>query len=296
VRCLVTGASGHLGAHLTRLLLNRGHSVVALIRPEGNPWRLDEVLDRVHLIRTVEEIPGDGCESIFHLAWSGITAQTRNLSANIVANVSNSLQLFQIAHAAGCKCWIGMGSQAEYGPQECVLNENLNPQPDSAYGVTKLYLGRLLDILCREAGIRFVWLRLTATYGPMDNSDHLIPSVIDALLSGISPTLRTSGAQRWDYLYVDDAVEAIYQSSIKSEARGTFNLAAGKASSVRSIVERIRDMIDPGLPITFGEQSNHSLRAVSTKLQNAIGWQPQTGLDTGLRKTLKWHESIRLHR
>lgn len=293
--CLVTGAAGHLGSHLTQLLVNRGHRVAALVRPSSDLWRLKGVLDRIHLIRSMNEIPANACRTVFHLAWSGITATKRDLPKNIAANISDSLQLFEIAQAAKCETWIGLGSQAEYGHGRDIFHEDLTPKPDTTYGIAKLCLGNLLKVLCSEAGIRFVWLRLTAAYGPMEHSEHLIPSVIESLLAGRGPTLTSNGRQQWDYVYVEDAVEAIYQASI-SEVQGTFNLAAGHAETVRSIVERIRDMVNPSLPIEFGESSKESLRAESRRLQSATGWRPQTRLDAGLKKTLNWHESIRLHR
>ncbi len=295
MRCLVTGASGHLGSHLTRLLLDRGHSVTALVRPSSDLWRLEGISGRITLVRNMHEIPADACETIFHLAWAGVTAASRDLPENIVANVITTLQLFEIARAAGCQCWIGIGSQAEYGPQNGVLKENFSPDPRTPYGVAKLCLGNLLAALCQQADIRFVWLRLTAAYGPMDDATHLIPTVINALLSGQCPLL-TNGKQQWDYLYVEDAANAIYQTSLMREVQGTFNLAAGCAPTVRSIVERIRDMVDPSLPVQFGDRSVESLRADSQKLREATGWRPETNLESGLSKTLGWYESIRLHR
>jgi UDP-glucose 4-epimerase len=298
MRCLVTGASGHLGSHLTRLLLARGHSVTVLIRESSDLWRLEGVIDRIGIIRSdladiasaADEILAAAAETVFHLAWSGVTADTRNLPRNLIANVSGSLQLFQLAHAAGCICWIGLGSQAEYGTRAEVLHEDLAPCPDTPYGVAKLSLSRMLETLCAQTGIRYVWLRLLATYGPMDDVRHLIPSVIEKLVVRCHPSL-TSGTQEWDYLYVEDAADAIYRCAVTTGVHGIYNLASGSPCAVRKIAERIRDMIDPSLPVTFGNTSVMSLRARIDKLQDATGWFPQTALDDGLRKTVEWHRN-----
>jgi UDP-glucose 4-epimerase len=301
MRCLVSGASGHLGSYLTRLLVAQGEDVTILVRPSSNLWRLDGVLDHVRLIHgQLEDVrPAAGelreaaPDTVFHLAWSGVTADARNHRDALIDNITGSLRLFQITQDAGCRCWIGIGSQAEYGPQPEPLAEDLTPRPDTVYGVAKLCLGQMLAALCNQSGVRFVWLRLLATYGPKDDPRHLIPSVIEKLLAGVRPSL-TTGEQPWDYLYVEDAAEALYRAAITPAVEGVYNLGSGHSETVRRIVERLRDMIDPGLPLGFGEVPNDpgtvmTLRGNITKLRGAISWSPDTDLESGLRKTLDWH-------
>jgi UDP-glucose 4-epimerase len=315
MRCLVTGASGHLGSYLTRLLIARGEEVAVMVRPSSDLWRLEGVLDRIRIIRgsledlasASDELRRAAPEVVFHLAWSRVTADNRNRPDALIDNVTGSLQLFRIMQEAGCGCWIGIGSQAEYGPQSEPLSEDLAPRPNTVYGVGKLCLGQMLAMLCGQSGMRFVWLRLLATYGPKDDPRHLLPSLIEKLLAGVRPSL-TAGEQLWDYLYVEDAAEAIYRTATALTTDGVYILGSGRSATVRQITECLRDMIDPGLPLGFGEvpygpDMVRSLRGSITKLQQATGWSPQTDLESGLRKTLEWHrgkgrnnESIRLHR
>ena len=308
MRCLVSGASGHLGSYLTRLLIARGEEVTVLVRPASDLWRLDGVLDRLTLIRArledVESASGElrraAPDTVFHLAWSGVTTDTRNRPGTLIDNITGSLQLFRMVQEAGCSCWIGLGSQAEYGPQSEPLSEELVPRPDTIYGVAKLCLGQMLAALCGQAGVRFVWLRLLATYGPKDDPRHLIPSVIEKLLAGVRPSL-TTGEQPWDYLYVEDAAAAVYRAAITPAAEGMYNLGSGHSETVRRIVESLRDMIDPGLPLGFGDIPHSpgtvtSLRGTIAKLRNATGWSPATDLQSGLRKTLEWHSNKRKSR
>jgi nucleoside-diphosphate-sugar epimerase len=296
-------------------LLDCGEQVTILTRPQSDLWRLDGVLDRVRLIRVdlgdsvaaAEEIRREAPDTVFHCAWSGVTSDTRNRPDHLVTNITGALQLFRVAQAAGCRCWVGIGSQAEYGRQSEVLRENMIPQPDTAYGVAKLCLGKLLEALCELSNVRYVWLRLLATYGPKDNSKHLIPSVIESLEARSRPSL-TSGEQNWDYIYIEDAAEAIHRVAVMPGAQGVYNLASGEAHPIRYIVERLRDMIDPALPLGFGEipldpSAVFNLQADITRLRNGTGWIPKTDLESGLRKTLDWHrsvatqnESIRLYR
>lgn len=303
MRFLVTGASGHLGSHLTRRLVAEGEEVAVLVRSGSDLGRIADVLGRVRVIHAgLEEaeearagVAAFRPEAVCHLAWAGVTGELREHPSQVTTNVAGSLKLFELARDHGCRSWVGLGSQAEYGPHGGALGEDLPARPQTAYGVAKLCVALLTEKLCQLAGVRFVWLRLLATYGPHDDARHLIPSVIERLLRGERPAL-TPGEQRWDYLYVEDAAEAVHRAAADGTVRGIFNLGSGEAHGVRGIVERIRDMIDPSLPLGFGEvpyrpdQVMH-LQADITKLRAATGWAPRTSLEDGLRRTLEWHRS-----
>lgn len=303
MRCLVTGATGHLGSSLTRLLLSRGHDVVVLARPHSDLWRIADVQSQTRVIRcdlsAVDRVSGElreiRPETVFHLAWLGVWHADVDQAAQIAANTIGSLRLLQIALDAGCACWIGTGSQAEYGPQAGPLHEELPARPVTTYGVTKLCVGLLSREACEAAGVRSVWLRLLATYGPRDDDARLIPTVITRLLHGQRPAL-TPGDQRWDYLYVDDAAAALHEAAISPRARGLFNLASGEVHRVREVAERIRDLIDPSLPLGFGELpyangQTMRLEADVSRLRDATGWRPKVSLEEGLRATVEWYRA-----
>lgn len=305
MRCLVTGASGHIGSFLTRLLVQHGHDVAIMVRPQSDLWRIADIISQVHIVRgelsTIDAIAADikafAPTTVFHLGWYGVTSAYRDDPRQITDNLYGSLTLLQIAQQAGCTSWIGVGSQAEYGPHSGVLNEDTAARPLTTYGVTKLSTGLLTRQLCQAVGTRYIWLRLLATYGPMDDDRHLIPSVIVKLLDGEIPAL-TPGEQRWDYLHVQDAAEAIYQVAIMPEVQGIFNLGSGQVVTIRSLVEYIRDLIDPFLPLGFGVMPYRPdqimyLQADITRLTQATGWKPRLDLEEGLRQTVQWYNEKR---
>lgn len=292
---LVTGATGHLGSFVVPLLLQQGHDVAALVRSRSRLSRLRDVQSRITLIRgdlpTVEEaVRAFQPESVIHLAWSGITRETRNLPEQIYDNVPYALDLLRMARAAGAKSWIGLGSQAEYGPVGDTLRESLPLHPDTAYGVAKVAVSNLTRTLCHLTGIRHVWLRLVATYGPADDERHLIPALIRNLTQGASPAL-SSGTQLVDYLYAADAAEAIVACALHTEVDGIFNLASGTSVTVGELANMVRDMIAAEVPLVYGavDDSAEDLKADITRLREAVGWQPRTPLRDGLATTIEWY-------
>jgi len=154
-------------------------------------------------------------------------------------------------------------------------------------------VGLLSQKLCEIYDIGFIWLRLLSTYGPMDDLQHLIPSVVLSLLRREKPVM-TQGEQRWDYLFVEDVATAIYQAATSPNANGIFNLGSGQITTVKDIVERVRDLIDPELPLGLGEiPYRHDqimrLQAEVSLLYKATDWKPQVSLDDGLEKTVQWY-------
>ncbi len=300
MRCFVTGATGFIGSHLSRLLVETGEDVAILSRPSSNTWRLSDILSRIRVI------PGDLAnirysesqindfhpDVVFHLGWHGVASRFRDDPEQITLNLNGSVELLRLAAAAGCKRWIGLGSQAEYGPHEGLLTENLPTRPVTTYGVAKLCVSLLSKRLCAAYDIEFCWLRLLAVYGPMDDPTHFIPHLILKLLARERPAL-SSGDPRWDYLYVDDAAQALWRTANQPRCTGTFILGSGQAHNVRRIAEKVRDLVDPALPLGFGEIPHRSdqpmhLQADIEAFRAATGWSPQTPIDEGLYAAVNW--------
>ena len=307
MRAFITGATGHIGCALTRLLVRAGHDVTILARSSSRLKRLGSDLSRIKVV------PGDLQDisalasafeatrpnALFHLAWFGVSRPERNDERQIEANVLGSLNLLRVAHRAGIDVFVGLGSQAEYGPPGGVLSEKSPTRPVSLYGAAKLSVGALAQALCDGAWsadarpLRCAWVRLIATYGPFDDENHLIPSLITALGAGRKPQL-TSGRQKWDYLFVDDAAEALLRVALVPEAKGVFVLGSGEAHTVQEIAEKIRALVDPNMALGFGEVSedHHQimhLEADITRLRSITGWSPSIPLAEGLRRTVDWH-------
>jgi nucleoside-diphosphate-sugar epimerase len=305
MKCFVTGATGHVGSFLVRRLLKDGHQVAILRRPSSNLHRIADTAaemeqiegDLNDLSRCAEQVIAFKPEIVFHSAWQGTTAEVRNLPDQITHNVASTLKLLEIIQRAGCKVFVGIGSQAEYGLVNGIVREDRPARPVSTYGLAKYCLSLLTAEYCRRRDIRALWLRVFSVYGPGDDPGHMLPSLISKLLDGGSPAL-TAGDQLWDYLYIDDAVDAVCAAAFTSSLSGVFNVASGKAVLLRTIVERVRDIINPAIHLRFGElpyrddQVMH-LEGDINQLTSATSWRPRTSLETGMKRTIDWERDNR---
>jgi nucleoside-diphosphate-sugar epimerase len=284
MKIVVTGAGGFLGAAVCAAALAAGHDVVATAR-RADPERLRPLAGAItQAILDVSD--GDAVEQllqderpdvVIHAAWAGLTRAERD-GPDQLRQLQSWIHLMQAAARAGVRKMVGIGSQAEYGATVGRTGEDALPQPNSMYGAAKL-----------SAGVIGARLRLFAVYGPGDNPNWLIPSMLAALARGEQPRM-TPGTQRVDYLYIDDAAAAVLAVATGAQAAGTFNLASGTAVTVRAIVERLRDLVRPETALTFGEvpfapgQPMHIEGAID-RLAAATGWAPATPLDAGLART-----------
>jgi len=296
MKLFLTGASGFIGAATLRLALEAGFDVVAPLRPGAPAPRLDDLrgrfaridLDLCEQAAVAEALARHRPDLVIHLAWWGVGNALRNAPEQVSANIAAACALAEGAVAAGCGVFIGAGSQAEYGPGSS-MREDAPADPATLYGAAKLASFHLTRQIVRAAGVRHAWVRIFSTYGPGDNPGWLIPHLMSEFRAGRCPKL-TEGTQLWDWLHVEDAARAILAIAQTPQAEGIFNLGSGAPCRVRDVVESLRDLVAPGLPLVFGEipmradQTRH-LSADISRITSLTGWRPQIALADGLRMT-----------
>jgi nucleoside-diphosphate-sugar epimerase len=291
LRLFVTGAGGFVGAEVVREALKAGHHVIALVR-SPNPQRLAglnadiriaDLSDTAAIAAILDETRPD---VVVHSAWEGVGGLNRAGDVQL-DNITTSVALADTAIAAGVQKFVGVGSQAEYGRYDRRIFETDLPNPSMLYGAAKLAALHLIRQRMEAAGRDFAWLRIFSTYGPGDNPNWLIPSALAQLQAGIAPKL-TAGTQTWDYLHVNDVARGILAAAVTPGATGTFNLSSGVSTPVRAIIETLRDLVAPGLELTFGDipfgpAQIMRLEGDNACLKAATGWSPRIEIFDGLK-------------
>lgn len=301
MRVLVTGGSGFIGCHLCLDLIEAGHEV-AVVSRDACSWRLEPIISRISVIRgdlstldrCAEAMAEFRPDAVAHLGWQGVGNLDRNSPAQ-VKNIAWTAELIERSHAMGAKVFLGLGSQAEFGPRSAAIGPDDKTEPTTLYGESKLAAGRIASRLAEHVHIRCIWMRVFSIFGPKDHAYWMIPSLIGSLLKGQRPAL-TLGEQLWDFLYVEDAVRAMRLALETEAARGVYALGSGAAPSLRSTIEIIRDQIDPNLQLGFGEIAYRPdqvmlLQADISALRRDLGWEPRTDLRRGLADTVAWYSA-----
>lgn len=303
---VITGPTKSIGQALCRLLLSKGITVFAVCRSDSPGVRFlpkDKNLhiiycDVSHLECLAEKMHGESVDAFFHFAWAGNDGNNRN---NMELQTNNILYALKACHAANdlhCKVFIGAGSQAEYGRVDKPLTPDTPSFPENGYGMAKLCAGQMTRSECHKLGIEHIWPRFLSVYGPYEQLTSMTISTIIKLLKKESPVM-TPGEQIWDYLYSEDAAEALYKMALSGHDGAVYTLGGGQARPLREYVEKIRDSIDPDLSIDFGgipysaNQLMH-LEADNSVLTADTGFVPSTGFEDGIQKTIEWVRGLNI--
>lgn len=297
---VVTGPTGAVGLALCKELLARGCTVYAVVRP-GSPRAarlpVHENLKVVECDMTrAEQLPMliPGADVLFHLAWGHTMGDGRNDMLAQNQNVRYTIEHARAAKALGCHTFVGTGSQAEYGRVEGLLKPDTPCFPENGYGMAKLCAGQMTRVECEKLGLRHIWVRILSVYGPGDNENAMVPSLIRSLLKGEKPAL-TKGEQLWDYLYSADAAKALIALAESGKSGSIYPLGSGKAAPLYSYVEAVKQGIDPSLPLGFGERPYASrqvmhLQADISALAADTGYTPATEFAVGIAETIRWYK------
>jgi nucleoside-diphosphate-sugar epimerase len=303
VKVLVTGASGFIGAHVTRALLARGHSVAVLVRPASALQRLREVRRSIRVVTgdlgdaealrpTLSDFRPEGC---IHLAWHAEPGAYLHAAENI-QSLTASLSLFGELIGAGCRQIVGAGTCFEYDTATGCLNEESPVRPQSLYASAKLACCLMGLQIAARAGARFAWGRIFYPYGPEEDERRLVPAAIRALTRG-APFPTTTGEQVRDYIHVAD-VAAAFCALLEKGGDGIFNVCSGHAVPVRRVVATIAELIGRPDLVQFGALPGRAweppvIRGDNARLRS-LGWQPRYPLAQGLKETIREYAGAEL--
>ena len=275
----VVGATGFIGRCVCRKLAEQGAQVCPIGREDtGN---LESVFGRVH--------PA----IVFNLAGYGVNPSERDEATAWSVNADLPRRLAEALACEDTARLIHVGSGAEYGHAGGDLREDGPASPTTLYGKSKLSGTEAVAERSRALGLRSVIARLFTVYGPGEHAGRLLPSLIECRRTG-RPLDLSSGAQRRDFTYVEDAAEGLLRLGVTSMESGAIvNLATGRLATVREFVEIAAGIL--GIPpenLNFGALSpnihemEHAPVAVN-RLETLLGWLPPTTIAEGVRKTLE---------
>ena len=295
MKVLLTGGSGFIGKRCCEQLLLDGFEVLSISR---SPTSILGVVAIVGDINnpdlTIEEAIGSfRPDVVLNLGWEGV-ANSEHGDPSQQNNLNGIPTIMSWAFQSGAKRWIGLGSQAEYGLINGVISETTQCNPVTEYGKAKLSACHLSERLAKELGLEWTWVRLFSCYGPGDDGKWLIPYTIRQLLAG-QPVELTPGEQIWDYLYIQDVVDALCLMTRKNVA-GLYNLGSGFPVKIKDVALKLAQIIGRVELLEIGQKPyNHDqimwMQADPTKIARDLGWRPKIKLDRGLQYTVEYHEA-----
>jgi nucleoside-diphosphate-sugar epimerase len=296
---VINGAGGMIGRALTDYLLNNNIKVLALVRKNSNTNNFPKNKNLTIIECDLEEIDklklNKKYETFYHLAWIGSFGEIRNNLYIQVQNIKYTLDSLELAHRLGCKTFIGVGSQAEYGRQKEILSPKTNTNPENGYGVGKLAAGYMSKILANQYNMKHIWTRILSVYGPYDNPKTMVMSSIIEMVDNNKSPKYSKGEQIWDYIYSKDVAKALYLLSEKGKNNSIYCISSGTTKYLYEYIEIIKDTINPKIKLKLGtreynENQVMNLQADISDLKKDTGFYPEYSFEEGIKETINWYK------
>ncbi len=298
---LVTGASGFVGRNLVPLLERTDGTVMTPSRREY------DLLEQSAVRRLFADTRPD---IVFHLAGlvGGIAANQARPADFCQQNLLLGALVVDEAWRSGVEKYITLIGGCSYpatAPSPIAETELWNgyPQAESApYSLAKATSVLLTQSYRRQHGFNAIVLVPGNLYGPHDNFDledaHVIPATIrklwDAARNGGDEVVAWgTGRSLRDFIYIDDACEAILIGAERYNGPEIINISSGTRTSIRELVDTVAGLVGYRGRIrwdTTRPDGQMDKGFDVTRMRDWLGYECRTPLREGLRKTVEWFE------
>jgi len=302
-KVLITGGTGFIGANFVHEFVRKNYEVHIIARKNSDFWRINRILDKLHVhyldLSNYEEI-----ESLIYslkpniilhfAAYGTYPRRQKEIKLIIDTNLLGTVNLVNAASKIKFDCFINAGSSSEYGIKNSPMKETDFLEPNNIYGITKAAATMYCKSVADELKLPIFTLRFFSVYGPYEDKERLIPTVIKSFLKNKELQLSNPHSVR-DFMFIEDAFKA-YMKVIDNANKipgQIFNISRGEQNSIDKIVEIIKDITKSEITPKYGEIKPAQLEPQNwvsdiSKIQTILNWKPEYSLDQGLRKTIEW--------
>ncbi len=297
MKCVVTGGSGFIGAHVAQALQSEGHVVLNL--DQNGPGA--EIVDIRETIALVEVFSKFRPEFVFHLA--GVADARDALARPVTAvevNVGGTASVLEASRQTGVKrvifastCWVANAMDAG------ILDETAPFLADGGghvYTTTKIASEFLAHDFEKLYGLSFTILRYGIPYGPGMWSGLVLRNFLDRAFSNQPLVIFGDGSASRRFVYVEDLARAHVLALQDVATNQTYNLEGMRFVTIKELAELVSNLIG-GVEIVYREEPTRAgefqyFRKVisNNKVYLDVGWEPQVDLEEGVRRTIDWYK------
>lgn len=314
LRILVTGAAGFIGAHLSKRLMQLGHSVRGLDRLSGyyspalKMWRYEALcpeaaplLEHDLALAPAQALEGQHYDAVIHLAAQpGVRIGLAGSQRYVDDNVSAFLNVCQTALMVNAPLVLYASSSSVYGagarPPFVETESNLHPL--SIYGASKLMNEKLAFVLSRTQRLTFVGLRFFSVYGTWGRPDMAYWKIARALYRGEEFELNGDGSVSRDFTHVNDVVTSILGILKRHDYESLpalFNIGGSHTRTMSDVIALMESNFGAKLRVvrrpSVKEDAPMTL-ADSSLLYEFTGAQPEVRLEQGLKEFVDWYREL----
>jgi len=302
-KCLILGGGGFIGSHLADALLAKNFDVVIFDKLNFSRKNINHILDKVKIVEgdfnneidlktALKEI-----DIAFHLVSSTLPANSNeNPIYDVETNLVSSLRFLNEAFINGISKIIFISSGGTvYGiPERLPIKEYHPRKPICSYGIIKKTIEDYLYMFERLYGLDYYVFRLSNPYGERQNpfvAQGVIPVFLKKLIKGEKIEIWGDGSVERDYIYINDAVNALIKCLEVNPKERIFNLGSGKGYTLNDIIGIIEKVTGKKTKVEYKEKRNIDVpvNVLDNKLiSEKLSWKAETDIETGILKTYEY--------
>ena len=295
-KILITGIYGFLGKHLA-IKLHDNNEIIGINLPNKSK-NLQKEFDNITIIEgdvsennTLEKINSD-IDLILHFGSpTSVILFKQDPTRHFNNTVNGMKNILEFAKKNSIKKLIYPSSASVYAKNSPPHTENIIPKPSNPYGSAKVECENLAHSY--NDTVNSIGLRIFAVYGPGEETKQNLSSVINLFLGDVKnsrkPVIFGDGTQTRDFIYVDDAISAIINST-ELPQQGIINVGSGISTSFNLVIEKIGNIVEKKIkPVYVKKESNYveKLQADTKLMESTLKIHPLS-IELGISKFAKY--------
>lgn len=295
---IVTGANGFIGSSLIKKLIENSVNVVAVDMsfavsklPESNHiTMIESTVDNT----LINKLPKTEYDAFYHLAWRGVNGAEKADPNVQLDNIRMAIDCANICKELDVKKFLCAGTVAENATFS--LSNLEKTSGGMMYGVAKHACRLVVEDYCKNISQQFVWMQFSNIYGVGNKTGNLVSYTLGELLAGKEATFGPA-LQPYDFIYVDDLIEAVYRLGANETNKSFYYIGSGSPRILKEYLIRIGEMAGyadkVGIGIRLDDGIKYSMEMFCNKdLVDAIGEYVSTDFDNGINRTINWLKSL----
>lgn len=307
---LVTGSAGFIGSKVSEMLIDQGYDVIG-IDNINNYYDVKLKLRRLDKLRQYNNFTFyqadienyDALRLIFHLhrpgavineaARAGVRYSLENPQIYMTTNANGAVNLLELCREYEVFKYILASTSSLYAGQEMPFREDLPVNmPISPYAASKKAAEAVAYSYHYLYGIDVMVLRYFTVYGPAGRPDMSIFRFIKWVMEGTHLEVFGDGTQSRDFTYIDDIARGTIKA-LQCSGHQIINLGNNNPEKLFKVIQLISEYT--GKKAVFEYRDFHKADMTATwadisKARKLLNWEPQVGLEEGIKKTIDWSE------
>ena len=294
---LIVGGTGFIGYHLAKRCLKKFNVFSLSLSKPKKKRSLRKVKYLFGNLRNIKSLNQLNNIKFDYVVNGGGYVDHVNKIRTYENHFKSSVNLYNYFKERELIAFVQLGSSAEYGKRESPLNENVSTKPKDIYGKAKLLASNFLLEKFHKYGFPVIILRFFQIYGPNQDFNRFIPFVINECLNNKNFDCSPC-TQKRDFLFIDDAVDAILLSLRVKKAIGQIiNIGDGKPIILKTVIKKIIKIIKKGKPqfgkIKLRSDESKIIYPDLKKVKKILNWQSKSDFNKNLNKTIKYYKKVK---